>query len=154
MRKWQGYDELTWRWAHLRKENTADSEVIKEMEEAISKERIRTNSLRTAPPDEEDITEEPDDGHDIPPDLESQGQDGPEGLISSRLRSRQQLMLSCYTVAQDTQLMAIMHYERDVAQALPWYADHTDLSSLEWCLEHSVPGMPWHKDPVSYPMHA
>ena len=46
--KWQGYDELTWRWAHeLRKENSADSEVIKKMETEPS--AMHETSAGTAP---------------------------------------------------------------------------------------------------------
>ena len=144
--KWSGYDELTWRWAHeLRKEHTPDSEISREMEAAIAKEKVRVANLHSAPPDEDALVE-PMEEPIVPQDLEPQGQEGPEGHISSRLRNRRPLaaVLDC-SLATMTQLNATLDYECDLARAIPWYDDSDNTVHMNWCVEHAIARMPWQR---------
>ena len=75
-----------------------------------------------------------------------QGQEGPEGHISSRLRNRRPLaaVLDC-SLATMTQLNATLDYECDLARAIPWYDDSDNTVHMNWCVEHAIARMPWQR---------
>ena len=98
--RWQGADELTWRWRHELIRETSNEEILRELDAAVASERERTRTRKDTYAEEE-----PEDDETDGPSLEPTSSDELLGRGAPRVRNPPTRFV--FAISEDDYAMAI-----------------------------------------------